>query len=303
MFTIRKKLFCLVLAAALMVVGGFGNVNKASAAASGALEQLIPYSVIGTNEYNLPVGFDKPINLLLSYNVWANINQNWDADRDEVTGDRSIVASVNKFARLFTIDGIDNWGFLWEAILPLASITDDDGANSSGLLDPQTGVVAWTKPVPNWTTCFEYWLHLPFGDDNLTQGAVSHTFAWMNNHQLFDSKIVVDWDVFYKFRGDGRLGTGAKYDLGDTLGANVVVSYMHSPWFNPNLHFDYDTTGNSEGKAGAADLSSSDNMQVGIGNSMRLTSRLLLDVWYARGIDGRNAPKTNNIYTRLIWSF
>jgi hypothetical protein len=78
---------------------------------------------------------------------------------------------------------------------------------------------------------------------------------------------------------------------------------MHSPWFNPNLHFDYETTGNSEGKGGIADLGSSDNMQVGIGNSMRITKRLLLDVWYARGIDGRNSVKTNNVYTRFIWSF
>lgn len=299
MVAIRRKALSLFLVAAFLLVGGFVKVDKASA----AIEALIPYSVIGTNEYNLPVGFDKPINLLLSYNAWSNINQAYDADRDEVSAGYDLFASVNKFARLFTIDGIDNWGFLWEGVLSFGSFTTEDGANYSGLLDPQTGVVAWTKPVPNWTTCFEYWLHLPFGDDALSQGAVSHTVTWMNNVQLFDGKVVIDMDLGYKMRGDGRLGGTTKVDWGDSLFTNWVITYMHNAWFNPSVHFDYETAGESKFKSDAGGDYSYDNMQVGIGNSMKLTNRLLFDVWYTRGIDGRNAPKSNNLMTRFIWSF
>ena len=170
MVKIRNKALFLVMVATFLLVGGFGKVTN-----SFAVEGIIPYSVIGTNEYNVPVGFDEPINLLLSYNVWTNINQVWGPDGKEASTTHSdLFASVNKFARLFTIDGIDNWGFLWEGVLSFGSYTDEAGNHATGLLDPQVGAVAWTKPIPSWTLCFEYWMYLPFGDDSLTSGALSH---------------------------------------------------------------------------------------------------------------------------------
>ncbi|MEZ4484337.1 MAG: transporter [Syntrophotaleaceae bacterium] len=297
MGTIKNKALCLVLVAAFLLVGGFVNVKKAS-----AVEAIIPYSVIGTNEYNLPVGFDEPINLLLSYNVWTNIDQSYDANGDEQSSGYDLLASVNKFARLFTIDGLDNWGFLWEGVLSFGSLTTESGDHYTGLLDPQTGVVAWTKPIPSWTTCFEYWMYLPFGDDSLTGGSLNHAVTWMNNHQLFDGKIVVDWDLGYKIRGDARVG-GVKSEQGNSLFTNWVVTYKHNAYFNPNFHFDYEASESGKNKNTGATIASGENMQIGIGNSMKLTDRLLFDVWYARGIDGRNAPKSNNIFTRFIWSF
>ncbi len=298
MGTIRNKALSLVLVATFLLIGGFVKVNKASA----AIEALIPYSVIGTNEYNLPVNFDEPINLLLSYNAWSNVNQAFDSNGDEVSSGYDLFASVNKFARLFTIDGLDNWGFLWEGVLSFGSLTTDGGDNFTGLLDPQTGLVAWTKPIPNWTLCFEYWLYLPYGDDTLTNGAVSHALTVMSNHQLFDGKIVVDWDLGYKMRGDQRVA-GTRADQGNSLFTNWVVTYMHNAWFNPSFHFDYETCESGESKDTGATIASYDSMSVGLGNSMKLTDRLLFDIWYTRGIDGRNVAKVNNVMTRFIWSF
>ncbi len=293
-----NKVFFLCLVTTFLLVSGLTKATQSFAATEG----IIPYSVIGTNEYNLPVGFDEPINLLLSYNVWTNTNQNWGPDGKKVSSGYDLFASVNKFARLFTIDGIDNWGFLWEGVLSLGSLTTEAGDNATGLLDPQTGVVAWTKPVPNWTTCFEYWMYLPFGDDSLTSGALSHAVTWMNNVQLFDGKIVVDMDLGYKIRGDARAG-GVKSEQGNSLFTNWVVTYMHNPYFNPSIHFDYEASGSGKNKNTGATIASGENMQVGIGNSMKLTDRLLFDIWYSYGIDGRNSPVTNNVYTRFIWSF
>lgn len=304
MVKIRNKALFLVMVSTFLLVGGFGKATNAF-----AVEGIIPYSVIGTNEYNLPVGFDEPINLLLSYNVWTNINQNWDSNGKEVSTTHSdLFASVNKFARLFTIDGIDNWGFLWEGVLSFGGYTDEAGNHATGLLDPQTGVVAWTKPIPSWTLCFEYWMYLPFGDDSLTSGALSHAVTWMNNHQLFDGKIVVDWDLGYKIRGDQR-ANGIKAKQGNSIFTNWVVTYKHNAYFNPNIHFDYEASESGKYKNDSDDhfagetIASGSNMQVGLGNSMKLTDRLLFDVWYAYGVDGRNAPKSNNVFTRFIWSF
>ncbi len=297
MGTIKRKALLLVMVAAFLLVGGFVNVDKAV-----AVEGIIPYSVIGTNEYNLPVGFDEPINLLLSYNVWTNIDQAYDSNGDEISSGYDLLASVNKFARLFTIDGLDNWGFLWEGVLSFGSLTFENGDHATGLLDPQTGVAAWTKPIPSWTVGLEYWMYLPFGDDSLTGGSLNHAFTWMNNHQFFDGKIVVDWDLGYKIRGDSRVN-GVRSEQGNSLFTNWVVTYKHNAYFNPNFHFDMEASESGKNKNTGATIASGENMQIGIGNSMKLTDRLLFDVWYARGIDGRNAPKSNNVFTRFIWSF
>jgi len=298
MMAARSKALLFVLVTTFLLVGGFGNATKAF-----AVEDIPPYSVIGTNEYNLPVGFDEPINLLLSYNVWVNQNQRYDSDGKKVSTTHSdLFLSVNKFARLFTIDGIDNWGFLWEGILGFGAYGDEDGNNANGLIDPQTGMVAWTRPIPSWTLCLEYWMYIPFGDSDLTNGALNHAVTWMNNHQLFGGKLVVDWDLGYKIRTDARRG-GTKYKQGNSLFTNWVITYKHNAYFNPQFHFDYEASESGKNKDTDATIGSGSNMTVGLGNSMKITDRLLFDIWYAYGVDGRNAPKSNNLFTRFIWSF
>lgn len=291
MLKIRNNGFFLVLVAIFLMVFGFGKARQSFAA-----EAVIPYSTIGTNEYNFPIDFDKPINLFLSYNVWQNTTEYFGPDGQ----DTSIFVSANKFARLFKIDGIENVGFLWEAVLGFASVSVDDGTNISGMIDPQTGIVAWIRPIPNWATALEYWLHLPFGSNELSDGAVSHTFAWLNNHQW--GKVSLDWDLGYKMRGDQRKG-GVKSEQGDSLFANAVLSYNYNNWIAPSLHADYETAGGGRNKDTGEGVASYDRLQLGIGNSMKVTDRLVFAYWYSRGIDGRNVARTNAVYGRFIWSF
>ncbi|MDD4457650.1 MAG: transporter [Syntrophotalea acetylenica] len=292
MMAIRNKILSMLLVTSFLMIGGLSMATRSFA------DAFIPYSVIGTNEYNLPVGFDKPINLLASYNVWSNITDYHGEDGENYDA----LLSVNKFVRLFTIDGLENWGFLWEGVVGFGGLGFENGASLSGLIDPQTGMVAWTKPIPSWTLCFEYWLHLPWGSNELSDGSVNHTLTMMNNHQLFDGKFVIDWDFGYKMRGDGRK-LGTKYEYGNSLFTNWVFTYKHNPWVNPNIHFDWESGGSGKNKSADTDLASYDRMQLGIGNSMKITDRLLFDIWYSYGIDGRNIARTNNVYTRFVWSF
>jgi hypothetical protein len=293
MMAVRNKVLFLFLVTSFLLVGSFSKVTQSFAA-----DAIIPYSVIGTNEYNLPVNFDEPINLLVSYNVWQNTTENFGPDGD----DTSILLNVNKFVRLFTIDGLDNVGFLWEAILGYGGIGVEDGTNLNGMIDPQTGMVAWIKPIPSWTACLEYWLYLPFGSNELSDNALSHAVTWLNNHQFFDGKLVVDWDLGYKIRGDQRKG-GERNELGNSLFTNWVITYKHNPWINPNIHIDAETGGHGKNKETGETIASYDRLQLGIGNSMKITDRLLFDFWYSYGVAGRNVPRTNAVYTRFVWNF
>lgn len=291
MMAIRNKTLILFLFATFLAVGSISKVSQSFAA-----DAIIPYSVIGTNEYNLPMDFDKPINLLLSYNVWQKTNSYYGAEGP----DMDVLVSVNKFARLFKIDGIDNVGFLWEAVLGYAGVLVENGDNINGMIDPQTGVVAWIKPTANWTTMLEYWLHLPWGSSDLSDSAFVSDFAWMNNHQW--GCFVLDWDIGYRLRGDQRKG-GQRNKLGDSLFANAVLTYKVSPRINPALHIDYETAGSGRNKNTDETIASYDRLQVGLGNSMKVSDKLTFDIWYSRGIDGRNVAKTNALYTRFIWAF
>jgi hypothetical protein len=271
---------------------GFCNATQSFAA-----DAIIPYSVIGTNEYNLPVGFKEPINLLLSYNVWSNVNDYHGPEG----ADYDILVSVNKFARLFTIDGLITGDFCGKAFSGMPEyLGTEDGDNINGMIDPQTGMVAWTKPIPSWTLCFEYWLHLPWGSSDLSDSAFVSDFAWMNNHQW--GCFVLDWDIGYRLRGDQRKG-GQRNKLGDSLFANAVLTYKVSPRINPALHVDYETAGSGRNKDTNETIASYDRLQVGLGNSMKVSDKLTFDIWYSRGIDGRNVAKTNALYTRFIWAF
>lgn len=285
MMAIRNKILSMLLVTSFLMIGGLSMATRS-------------FANIGTNEYNLPVGFDKPINFLVSYNVWSNINDYHGEDGE----DYDALLSANKFARLFTIDGLENWGFLWQGVVGFSDLGFENGDSVSGLIDPQTGMTAWTKPIPSWTLCLEYWMYIPFGDSDLTNGALNHAVTWMNNHQLFGGKLVVDWDLGYKIRTDARRG-GTKYKQGNSLFTNWVITYKHNAYFNPQFHFDYEASESGKNKDTDATIGSGSNMTVGLGNSMKITDRLLFDIWYAYGVDGRNAPKSNNLFTRFIWSF
>lgn len=289
----RNKALFLVLSATFLLLAGFGNVSQSLAA-----EAVIPYSTIGSNEYQFPMDFDKPINLLLSYNVWQNNTDNFGSDAGAM--DASIMVSANKFARLFKIDGVDNVGFLWEVVLGYAGVGVENGDSMNGMIDPQTGVVAWIKPTENWTTALEYWLYVPLGSDNLTDGSVSHAFAWLNGHKW--DKFCLDWDLGYKIRGDQRKG-GARAEQGDSFFANAVLTYNHNAWFAPFLHLDYEAGGHGKDKETGSTVASYDRLALGIGNTTKITDRLVFAYWYSKGIDGRNVAKPNAVYGRFIWSF
>lgn len=291
MFGIRNKAIFMVLVSTFLLVGGVGKVSQSFAA-----EAVIPYSTIGSNEYQFPMDFDEPINLFLSYNVWQNTTESYGPDGP----DMRILASGNKFARLFKIDGLDNVGFLWEVVLTYAGVGIENGTNMSGMADPQTGIVAWIKPAPNWTTALEYWLHVPLGSNDLTDGAVSHTFAWLNGHKW--GNVCLDWDLGYKIRGDQRKG-GARAEQGDSFFGNAVLTYNHNAWLGPFLHVDYETAGHGKNKDTGAIDPSYDRLQLGLGNTTKITDRLVFAYWYSRGIAGRNVARPSAVYGRFIWSF
>jgi hypothetical protein len=294
MNTLRRRIFFAVIAAALGSVCLVGVSTKADAG-------IIPYSVIAPHEYQLPVGDAIPkdgITLLLSYNTFREEGKAWDGDSQS----RNLFANVNKLAHIFKIDtpALKDVGFLWEAVTGFASATTKDDQSFTGMIDAQTGLVAWIKPTKNWVTSLEYWLYMPFGDNELSGHSWDHSFASLNNYVL--GNFTFDGDFGVKIKGDFKNG-GVHAEQGDVFFANAVFAYKFIKQVEPFFKLDYQTTGPGKNKTSGVKTPGQSELAYGIGNQFYITDRLSLALWYEGGLTGRNTTKTNAGYARAIWSF
>jgi len=286
MSLLQRKIFLSVIAAALISVCLPGMSRKADAG-------IIPYSVIAPHEYQLPVGDEIPkdgINLLLSYNTWRDEGDAYDGD----SAARSLFVNINKFVHIFKIDGLDNAGFLWEGVLGFGSLQLKNNTSETGMIDGQTGLVAWHKPTKNWTNVLEYWLYLPIGSDNLSGHSWNHSLAYMTNYHV--GNFTFDGDLGYKLMGDYKDG-GVDADQGNVFFANTVFAYKFMKQVEPFVKLDFQSTESGDIAPSQYELA------WGIGNQFQVSDRLSLAVWYEGPVDGRNTTKTNAGYARFIWSF
>ena len=284
----RRKILFMIIVIVLAGIQLTATPRKADAG-------VIPYSVIGAHEFELPVKYE-PFNAFLSYNVYRDESKAWSGSSTQ----RDTLLTINKFAHFFKFDSMPNVGFLWEAILGAGHVSFKDNTSNSGMIDPQTGLLAWIRPLPNWTTGLEYWLYAPFGSNELSGHSLDHSVAFVTNYTL--GNFTLDGDVAVKIRGDYRHG-GVNAQQGDTLFANLSLAYKFMKNIEPLLKLDYQTTGPGKNKETGDRTPSSDELTVGVGNHFSLTDKLSADVWYLKGIEGRNTTKTNSVYLKLCYLF
>jgi len=287
-FTAVVKSVVVTLTLAMLGMGAMCGAAQAGA---------IPYSVIGTNEFNLPIKYD-PFNVLLSYNLYRDEGKAWD----RTTGtSRDSLMTIEKFAHFFKFDALPDVGFLWEAVGGVGHFSGKGHDSSSGVLDPSTGMLAWIKPTPNLTTGIEYFIYLPFGDSDLSSHSVDNSVALTANYN--QGRFMLDGDVGVKIRGDYRHG-GNHYEQGDTLFANMVATVKIFDLLQPMGKIDFQTTSGGKDKdTGAALHNSQRELALGIGNHFNLTKKLSGDIWYAHGVTGSGVTKTNSALMRLVYVF
>jgi len=287
MFNAFRRL-ALLFVAALVAVGFTAELEKAEAG-------LIPYSVIGTNEFNLPVQYE-PFNAFLSYNVFRDEGKSWDGQ----SAARSTLLSVEKYARFFKIDALPKVGFLWEAVVGAGSATNKDNTSNTGLIDAQTGFLAWIRPTDNLTTGLEYFVYLPFGSNELSGHSIDNSIAFTTNYKV--GQFTLDGDIGYKIKGDYK-NNGVNTEQGDTVFANLVLAYQFLKNIEPMLKVDFQATGSGRDKMTNIKTSGSEELAGGIGNHFILTEKLSGDIWYSHGLTGRNTTKTNSALMRIVYVF
>jgi len=283
-----KQRLCGIIAAALVSVCVAGVIQNSEAG-------LIPYSVIGVNEFNLPIKYE-PFNAFLSYNIYRDEGKAWEGE----SGARGTFLTVEKYARFFRIDALPEVGFLWEAVVGAGSLTNKNDTSNTGMIDAQTGFLAWIRPTPNLVTGFEYFLYLPVGSNELSGHSFDNSIAFCTNYKL--AGFTLDGDFGYKIRGDYR-HDGVHAEQGDTFFGNLSLAYQFMKNIEPMLKLDYQATGPGKDTATDVKTSGSEELALGIGNHFTLTDKLSGDIWYTHGFTGRNTTKTNSVYVKIAYVF
>jgi hypothetical protein len=179
-------------------------------------------------------------------------------------------------------------------VLGFGSLQMKNNTSETGMIDGQTGLVAWHKPTKNWTNVLEYWLYLPIGSDNLSGHSWNHSLAYMTNYHV--GNFTFDGDLGYKLMGDYKDG-GVDAEQGNVFFANTVFAYKFMKQVEPFFKLDFQSTESGDIAPSQYELA------WGLGNQFQVSDRLSLAVWYEGPVDGRNTTKTNAGYARFIWSF
>jgi hypothetical protein len=279
---------CVVLFAALVCLLSFAPFDQAEASS-------INYSVIAPHEFNLPVDYE-PFNIFAQY-AWLNNNRSaWDIG----DGSSDTLTSVSKYVRFWKIKALPKVGLLTEVAIPSVGVIDDEGG-VTGFADPQIGILAWVRPLPNLMVGGEWWFHVPFGDDELSNHAFDSDLTFVWDYQL--GKFNFDGSAGILFKGDRR-HSGDDWDRGENLHANLRFSYEFRKNIEPFFAFDWQTDSAVEDKDSDLTIArSSDEIAIGGGLHFNFTPGLIGDIWYMKGVDGRNAVKTDAVYVKVAVIF
>jgi len=275
----------------LSAVFAFFEVAALTGVSGQAEAGIIPNSVIVPHEYQFP-----PVSVIpkegiagvLSYNLFRNEREAYDG----VSPVRNQFATVNKIFNFFKLDGVDSIGFAFEALPGYLHVETKDNHSLNGMLDPQVGMVAYTQPIPNWTTALEYWLVLPVGDDNFSGNSWDHQFAFLTNFAY--KNFTFDGDIGYKLRGNSHAG-GVETSNGDTVYASTSFGYKVVRLVEPYVKFDYMTVGSGEVKSTGVKVSSNDELQFSVGNYFKITDKFQTSIHYTRGLTGSHTTKANGV--------
>lgn len=272
------------------------------------------FSIIGPEEFNLPLAEPgKGIGFFIQDTDYTFDTQFFDDDGGSVGADPlgHSILSVTRFGRLFSLDATPKVTYYWEYLQPAAYI--QAGNNSTtGLADPLVSFTAYFRPTANLLLGNENFLQLPLGNDNLTTGGFQFFPQLIGDYTI--GPFGVDGLIGAGFKTDARLN-GDRINRGNDYYADLRFRYETSH-ITPFLTYDFTTTESGDfaevGAASAAagtvvgtTVPNTNQNNVGAGLFFYLTKDHLgaFSVWYSYGIAGKNAVRTNGIFTKIGFAF
>ncbi|GAA4494945.1 transporter [Gluconacetobacter tumulicola] len=264
----------------------------------------ITLDVIGPHEYELPIDFNKPWDILVQYvngnaagSVYNTMGQR------QARGGSHTWQGMSKWVHFWKFRGIPNVGFGWE-LIQVENYVLADGTNYGGLGPTISGPVVWFKPNRKSTFGMQAFMQTPSG----TRDALSTNYWSVNLNLVFD----YEWKNF-SFDGDVGTVVGAtlhetgrhSYTPGTTFYTNLRFSWKASKVAEPFFALDWQNAGGLYDHTAGNWVSDSSSREIalGVGMMFPLTRSLTFTTRYSHSVDGRNVPETNAWFGKIIYVF
>lgn len=274
-----------------------GAVLLALAAIGTAANAQVDRRFIGPHEYALPVDF-KPFNIFVQYATLQNTKDVWNTSGNKASAghETDVMVGLTKYVRLWTPEFSSKVGLAWEVIVPEVGIRDKDRTNPSskgGYGDPITGFAAWYKPTDNWTLGTDLFVSVPIGNSEVGGGdrwdALGSIF-WDAQY----GKVNYTGNFGYRFNGNSVKPNNTP---GDYWHLNNRLGYRVTGLLEPYVGLDYQATQSGAGAPAGHETA------VAAGVMFHTFDHSSIAVHYSKGIEGKNAPVSNNINLKFAYVF
>ena len=262
----------------------------------------VPFSIIGPHEYEFPVNFD-PFHVFVAYGEYNHRDRQYDDSGNVVDASgQNLYSSITKYVYFTPLPGAPHIGSAWEVIVPEVALWGGGSPSVSGFADPLFGALFWIKPNKHSTFGGGGFVQVPMGQKDVSSYMVQYwpevffdyQWKWLSFTSDFGAVIRSTQDA----PGQPRIQPGTTYF------ANVRLGWVNSTIVEPFIAFDWQKTDSShEVESGLLSAPGSDEIQLGAGLLFKFDDKFTLSVNYARSIDGRNTPFTDEGRFRLIRVF
>ncbi|MDF7673726.1 transporter [Acetobacteraceae bacterium ESL0709] len=274
----------------------WGHTIKSSQASD------ITFAVIGPHEYDLPVDFKTPFNVLVQYGDGNAAGEHYNSKGNRHGGNGAHTwAGMSKYVHFWTFDSIPHVGFAYEVIQG-ESYTLANGKNYGGLGGTITGPAVWFKPNKKSTFGIQVFMQTPTG----TRQNIAPNYWSALTSFMFD----YEWDHF-SFDGDlGAVSASTKhikgehsYHPGTVFHSNLRFSWKASKEWEPFLALDwqngaglYDNTLNHYIRD-----TNTREVALGVGLMWNISPQFNLTARYSHSVEGRNIPETDAYYLKFVY--
>lgn len=271
-----------------------GAVLVALAAIGTAANAQVDRRFISPHEYALPVDF-KPFNIFVQYATLQNTRDVWDSGshKNRSASNSDTMVGLTKYVRLWTPEFSSKVGLAWEVIVPEVGVRDKTARTSTGGMgDPITGFAAWYKPADNWTLGTDLFVSVPVGDKAVGGGDRWDVLGSIFWDAQFD-KVNYVGNFGYHFNGDSVTGSRPA----DYWHLNNRLGYRATGLLEPYIGLDYQNNQAVNGNPGGHETAAV------FGVMFHTYDHSSIAVHYSKGIEGSNAPVSNNLNVKFAYVF
>lgn len=289
----------------MSILAGLAMLLASTAAVAGPAA-ISPISIIGIDEWNVPV-FPHPVNMFMQTAVVWNVDEVYDAngDKHELPHGIDVFEGITRLAHGWSYS--DHLGAFWEVLVPTVWERTARGTNS-GIGDPFVSYALYYKPDHNFMIGTQVFLQVPvgstFGSEATNSSGVGQTWVGV-------PALLLDYTMDNGLGFEATIGGGFPFaapygtDPGNFYFAQAAVRYEVTPNLQLGITDVYQYRASGDYEADGKIIGEPNSYQNEIGPGFKYVFRrgTFLSGQYYFSTGGKYALAANEISLRFVELF